>query len=161
MKNMDSLLHLSGQFEPFVPSVHLCSLTESMSVLVGLDSMTRQAALPAVPVVTVVLATPAAAATLPVEAPARTAPPQPTLQSFTSRRKDYLPALQDPALIQALLQRAPRSQQPPTQRAAPGKMSPSTSPPRVHAAPKRRPLGSSSWQSYTVPILSTRSEDHE
>lgn len=173
MKRVDHLLNLSGEFEPFVPSVHLCSLTESMAVLAGLDSVTRQGAVPATQAMAQAEAIKAAAAaaqlvaaTLPVPAPTAAAP-APAARSapvYSSRRKEYLPALQDPQLIAALLAGGPRNQgashhlQKPAARTTALAATASTSR-EVKAQPKPRPLGSSGFRSFTVPILSTPKED--
>jgi hypothetical protein len=167
MKELDRLLSLSGQFEPFVPSVHLCSITESLSVMAGLDSLTRLSAAAsaqpqpppaAVAPVQVVPPAPARAAPAPSAVAKAPAPPSPSVR-FTSSRKDYLPALQDPALVQALLSRASR----PTTTSSPSRparQATPSNPQNVAAQPKPRPF-LSSQRSHTMPILSSHPSSKE
>jgi hypothetical protein len=171
MNDIDRLLDLSGQFEPFIPSIHLCTLTDSLSVMAGLDTLTRQAAAEVLPAPAAPAAPapkvleqqrkPAPPAPQPAE---RALPPQPTPRISTSR-KDYLPALQDPRLVQALLARAARTSSLATQTGAPTNASraaarpaPPAAPEQVQAQPKPRPFRTSSRFAHTMPILSTNKE---
>ncbi len=140
------------EFEPFT-SASGPSVMESLALLAGLEAVTRASTL-------------AHAQSLQSKIPPPIAPQAPNHPTrYTSQRREYLPALEDPAVIHALLDRARSRIRPSARTTKPLPQSSALAPPMstpviTSVQPKPRRLSAhQTLGSYGAPILTSSRGD--